>query len=347
MATRDAQMNIYLNTIENAVHGRDMRASLHDAIEKAYNDSYTWYDMTLGNANEALSKATDAITIAQSLGSTVDEIEDLAQELDDKYDSTAARIDNIIAHNNDTEHNTELLDIRTTYQGYIAGAAGTAVRLQAQQLASRINALVREQSTAAVQLPTSPVYTLKWENDSPTSAFAGDTLALAQDTGTCGLYIVFKESNGLGAGEVYANVFFPDPSSTNSVIVRMVKVGSHGIDVCERTVSATRNMYGLSVIISDCTVTSPDNPFSITDSDMTIADPSASQATANNYLIPYQVYYASYVLNGNITVDKDSEITDARIGIDGTVYESLGEAIRTQISNYMAEGILDALNDNY
>ena len=347
MATRDAQMNIYLNTIENAVHGRDMRASLHDAIEKAYNDSYTWYDMTLGNANEALTKANEAITIAQSLGSTVDEIEDLAQELDDKYDSTAARIDNIIAHNNDTEGNTELIDVRTTYQGYTANSAGTSVRLQAQQLSSRINALVREQSTAAVQLPTSPVYTLKWENESPTSAFAGDTLSLPQDTGACGIYVLFKESNGLGAGEVGLNLFFPDPSSYHLGVARFFKIGSYGIDVCEREVSVTRNLYGISLDIGDCKITSANNPFSISEGDMTIADPSASQANNNSYLIPYRVYYAAYVLNGDITIDKDSEIIDARTGIDGTVYESLGEAIRTQISNYMAAGIIEALNDDY
>lgn len=39
-----------------------------------------------------------------------------------------ARIDNIIAHNNDTEGNTELLDMRTDIDGKIHASAGTAVR---------------------------------------------------------------------------------------------------------------------------------------------------------------------------------------------------------------------------
>jgi len=40
------------------------------------------------------------------------------------------------------------------------------------------------------------------------------------------------------------------------------------------------------------------------------------------------------------------EVEDARIGVDGTVYADLGTAIRTQI-NDLANGILDALNDDY
>lgn len=39
-----------------------------------------------------------------------------------------ARIDNIIAHNNDTEGNTELLDIRTDHRGNVWTSAGEAIR---------------------------------------------------------------------------------------------------------------------------------------------------------------------------------------------------------------------------
>ena len=50
------------------------------------------------------------------------------------YAATNARIDNIIAHNNDTEGNTELIDIRTGADGMTYASAGNAVRIPLQKL---------------------------------------------------------------------------------------------------------------------------------------------------------------------------------------------------------------------
>lgn len=50
----------------------------------------------------------------------------LENALSNKADNT--RIDNIIAHNNDTTGNTELLDIRTDHKGNVWGSAGAAIR---------------------------------------------------------------------------------------------------------------------------------------------------------------------------------------------------------------------------
>ena len=51
----------------------------------------------------------------------------------------SARIDNIIAHNNDTEGNTELVDIRIDINGTTHDSAGTAVRNQGRELSGRID----------------------------------------------------------------------------------------------------------------------------------------------------------------------------------------------------------------
>ena len=52
------------------------------------------------------------------------------QYIDSNIDNVGARIDNIIAHNNDTEGNSELIDIRTGADGTTYSTAGKAVRSQ-------------------------------------------------------------------------------------------------------------------------------------------------------------------------------------------------------------------------
>ena len=56
------------------------------------------------------------------------------KEHNKKYSEITARIDNIIAHNNDTEGNTELLDIRVGTDGTIYGSAGEAIRQQLKKI---------------------------------------------------------------------------------------------------------------------------------------------------------------------------------------------------------------------
>lgn len=53
-----------------------------------------------------------------------------------------ARIDNIIAHNNDTEGNTELLDIRTDNNGKLFKSAGSSVRGQNKRISDVVSELL-------------------------------------------------------------------------------------------------------------------------------------------------------------------------------------------------------------
>lgn len=59
------------------------------------------------------------------------------------------RIDNIISHNNDTEGNSELLDIRTGANGTVYQSAGAAIREQIAQLNNNQNQLISGQGTSA------------------------------------------------------------------------------------------------------------------------------------------------------------------------------------------------------
>lgn len=67
----------------------------------------------------------------------------VGQEISDTTAFLGQRIDNIIAHNNDTEGNTELIDIRTSAKGRIYASAGEAVRGQVNALSDDIALLLR------------------------------------------------------------------------------------------------------------------------------------------------------------------------------------------------------------
>lgn len=57
------------------------------------------------------------------------------------YARTNSRIDNIIAHNNDTEGNSELIDIRTSTNAVVYDSAGSAVRNQLSALKNQVESI--------------------------------------------------------------------------------------------------------------------------------------------------------------------------------------------------------------
>ena len=68
--------------------------------------------------------------ITETVNSIGNEMEVLSDRINSDISSVEGRIDNIIAHNNDTEGNSELVDIRTGVDGTVYASAGTAVREQ-------------------------------------------------------------------------------------------------------------------------------------------------------------------------------------------------------------------------
>ena len=64
----------------------------------------------------------------------------LLNVLANKADS--AQVANIIAHNNDTEGNTELIDLRTGADGKVYASAGEAIRKQFEYLTEKVEDLI-------------------------------------------------------------------------------------------------------------------------------------------------------------------------------------------------------------
>ena len=83
--------------------------------------------------------------------------------IENQTNAVAVRIDNIIANNADTESNTELIDIRSSYDGIIYSSAGTSVRNQLYNTNNLLNKVDNEVFTTALQT-LEPVYSLGYQH---------------------------------------------------------------------------------------------------------------------------------------------------------------------------------------
>lgn len=118
----------------------------------------------------------------------------LANKADNR--TVTARIDNIIAHNNDTEGNTELLDLRVDTEGTTHNSAGTAVRAQFNNILTGNKFLRGLGTTKSLQgdfpytdvnnFPVNSIITVaypdneSWLANLPKSRFTGTIITLSQ-----------------------------------------------------------------------------------------------------------------------------------------------------------------------
>lgn len=130
------------------------RKELDESIKKIRDSvkelkTQTAEDLAREAKNLTSSIVQAAETAHQELQNSVNEIsqniDELSEQLDTEvnavnnriYDTESrvnTKIDNIIAHNNDTEGNSELIDIRTGVDGTVYQSAGSAVREQISDL---------------------------------------------------------------------------------------------------------------------------------------------------------------------------------------------------------------------
>lgn len=109
-------------------------------LDNAIQESGTHIKAEITRLDEAVVNAVDGAS--RQLESAVNQINESVEEVTDSIDSKIAaktatlcnRVDNIIAHNNDTEGNSELIDIRTGADGTVYQSAGSAVRQQIDRI---------------------------------------------------------------------------------------------------------------------------------------------------------------------------------------------------------------------
>ena len=112
-------------------------------IDNAIQEVSEHIDTEISRVDEAIVNIADrtARQLENAANDMRESINEVSESIDTKIASELAginnRVDNIIAHNNDTEGNSELIDIRTSANGITYNSAGDAVREQMNSMNSK------------------------------------------------------------------------------------------------------------------------------------------------------------------------------------------------------------------
>ena len=108
-----------------------------EQLENEMADVQEALTQTEGNVSSQLETALNTVT--ENLEEASDNIQ---ASVTSALSGINARVDNIIAHNNDTEGNSELIDIRTSTNAVVYDSAGSAVRGQLVGLKNQIDTVL-------------------------------------------------------------------------------------------------------------------------------------------------------------------------------------------------------------
>ncbi|MBO7449048.1 MAG: hypothetical protein J6U54_01655 [Clostridiales bacterium] len=361
--TKDTAMDIYLNTIATHVKGKDIRNAIHDGMQLSYNDSYEWYDQAIGTAETAHSKATEALEDCAEAKAQMDTASANAQAAITAANTANTRVAELIEsaeeHPEDIWY-MEVKDARLTYDALTYTNMGDAIRGQASELSGRINAIATPQQSVTVTQDANVEAYKIWENASPSSAFATQDITVNYDSFTnfnladAAEFIFKYRINANDAGStVYTRL---SPQIDGSGILQelqSVTPDTYGYTLIRRNVTVTRGQNNDSVIF---TVDNADQRYmvdiftldgtslSITDEGMVGQTPTSE---ANLHVVPVEIYAVVHSVSATLTMPKDPEILDARVGVDGITYNSLGDAIRNQVAHYIGDAVIEAINSSY
>ncbi len=139
----------FLDKIKNGRYGADITDAIIGGIKKCYDDASVNHD----NANMEVKMARGTHNTLNDRLDKSDEIQAQTNaQLSANKQELGNRIDNIVANNNSTDGNSELIDVRIGYDGFNYGSAGSAVRAQINSVDYDINDLKNSLSLKRINL---------------------------------------------------------------------------------------------------------------------------------------------------------------------------------------------------
>ncbi len=118
-----------------------------ERIDTAIQETHTHIDAEINRVNDVIENINDSVS--EQLENAVNDINKTIGDMSISIDTQISlltttvnnRIDNIISHNNNSDGNSELIDIRTGGNGTVYESAGDAVRTQLNCVDSKIESL--------------------------------------------------------------------------------------------------------------------------------------------------------------------------------------------------------------
>lgn len=381
--TRDGVMNQYINAVNRASKGRDVRSSIANGLAKAYNDADA----------HARQAADTIVTFDNKIKETNTNVEVLENE---RINPLSNRVDEAIRIIQEGEHTNvelEVMDGRTGYNGVIYPSIGTAVREQTHMsynkirgVEGRIDEIVNNQNSPKYKIPLATGQWVHkcsevWHNYETNSPYGNseqkinwtwtNNLDTTPNDGSIHYILVYKIAytdadttdnlrsivlapfkNALTESDVLR------ANTTLSDMVMIPKEGSGRSDIgnvafVKRDIQLIIEDGGNSRIgFSDCIGVTMGSLFEYHDTthDLHIRDYQEEGKWMdwykdNNYLIPIALYAIIAENRMSIDVNKDDELVDLRVGADGVTYRTAGEAIRTCINNIVNGDTNELINE--
>lgn len=331
----DITESMYEQLVDRVISIRDAQTEFNDAIASE-SDARIAADAEIRQLidNEAeqrtsyvndLQLAIDAannsnVALSQRIASEANTRATADTAMQEQIDSYKTSVGNTVS-NYKTETESAIANIRTAVGNDLNGIRG--------DISDAVSVLNSRMDLALQRLNKHEVQTVLFDNATDPLAYIGDTAMLSESPTTFD-YIDFyykTHVNSSGQGN-WDKVFRFEPNSNQPTIVSVQPTDLNATN-------KTLYVHELSFSISDLTIT-VERSRRWYWSGAANSAAALQQSLEDQGISPDNMYGGRVYKIVGVNISDIDELTDLRIGVDGTVYQSAGTAIRTQLSALQA-----------